>query len=71
MILTTLIKRQLRIFAVLTLVALFFAVVVYARVPALLAQKESLAVGRKAREELIRRELFAGIRREELFHKFN
>ena len=34
--------------------------------PALLAQKESLAVGRKAREELIRRELFAGIRREEL-----
>ena len=36
MILTTLIKRQLRIFAVLTLVALFFAVVVYARVPALL-----------------------------------
>ena len=31
MILTTLIKRQLRIFAVLTLVALFFAVVVYAR----------------------------------------
>lgn len=38
MILTTLIKRQLRIFAVLTLVALFFAVVVYARVPALLGR---------------------------------
>ena len=34
--------------------------------PALLAQKESPAVGRKACEELIRRELFAGIRREEL-----
>lgn len=35
MILTALIKRQLRVFAVLTVVALFFAVVVYARVPAL------------------------------------
>ena len=34
--------------------------------PALLAQKEGPAVGRKACEELIRRELFAGIRREEL-----
>ncbi|WP_300641491.1 MCE family protein [Nocardioides sp.] len=36
MALTTLIKRQLRIFAVLTVAALFFSVVVYARVPALL-----------------------------------
>ncbi|HWJ67832.1 MAG TPA: MCE family protein [Nocardioides sp.] len=33
MVLTALIKRQLRVFAVLTVVALFFAVVVYARVP--------------------------------------
>ena len=36
MVLTTLIKRQLRIFAVLTVAALFFSVVVYARVPAML-----------------------------------
>lgn len=35
MVLTALIKRQLRVFAVLTVVALFFALVVYARVPAL------------------------------------
>ncbi|MGA8846605.1 MAG: MCE family protein [Nocardioides sp.] len=36
MVLTPLIKRQLRIFAALTVVALFFAAVVYARVPAMM-----------------------------------
>ncbi len=36
MVLTPLIKRQLRIFALLTVLALFLAMVVYARVPAML-----------------------------------
>lgn len=36
MVLTSLIKRQLRVFALLTVVTLFFAVVVYARVPAMM-----------------------------------